>query len=59
MTCHGREEIDWACVAKVSAYRSCGRKGCKVEIAYCKVHGGDERAMNEMTKHIADVHGDA
>lgn len=46
----------YGCPGKVGTYRQCSA-GCKLEIAYCDEHGGDERSQKEMVEHHAAVHG--
>jgi hypothetical protein len=57
-TSGGRFE-DWrhreVCEADAHYYRSCGA-GCKLVIAFCDSHGGDERARKAMVEHVAAVH---
>ena len=43
------------CGKPASLYRQCAA-GCKIIIAYCEEHGGDERAVREMVLHHSIVH---
>jgi hypothetical protein len=45
----GREPMP-QCRAYAPNYRQCAQ-GCKQIIAYCPEHGGDARAIEEMTAH--------
>lgn len=44
--CHDRTQI----------YRQCANNHCKKDIAYCKQHGGDDRAMAEIQAHMKKEH---
>lgn len=45
------------CETTTVGYRSCGCAGCKVEVGYCKEHGGDETAISVIQSHMREVHG--
>jgi hypothetical protein len=36
------------------AARACPHQGCKHTIAFCWNHGGDERAVKEMWRHVQE-----
>lgn len=42
------------CTANAQLYRQCADNKCKKEIGYCKAHGGDDRAIEEMGAHMAE-----
>lgn len=44
------------CGASVALYRQCPVSNCGKDVAYCKAHGGDDRAFAEMTPHIQKHH---
>ena len=44
------------CGKALNRWRSCGDRNCKVEAAWCDAHGGDDRAVSEMVKHIKTAH---
>lgn len=43
---------DSDCSTKIALYRQCPVSTCKLEVGYCKEHGGDDRAFEAMTTHI-------
>lgn len=43
---------DASCPTMIPLYRQCVDNGCKKEIGYCTDHGGDDRAVLEMSKHL-------
>lgn len=45
-----------ACTERVNSWRQCPDKDCATEIAFCKPHGGDERAQKEMKVHVGERH---
>ena len=66
MQCNHRVEIvihlsnggvlsDAPCPNEVKQWRQCGND-CRLEIAYCDEHGGDERAAREMAEHNLMMH---
>ena len=46
------------CEAKLNRWRSCPERSCGIDIAYCILHGKEERAVQEMEKHIKEAHPD-
>jgi hypothetical protein len=44
------------CQSMTKQYRQCPSKECGLELVYCGQHGGDQRAMTEMTEHINTTH---
>lgn len=43
------------CIKLATRWRQCGA-GCNLEFIFCDSHGGDERAAEEMSKHIENDH---
>ena len=44
------------CGKEQDAWRACSKPPCRTEICYCVADGGDQRAVAEMEKHIAEEH---
>jgi len=47
---HKKECTD--CMEWIALYRTCPYDKCTTELGYCKAHGGDVRAQEEMVIHI-------
>ncbi len=41
------------CQTLVVMYRQCSLITCALELAFCKDHGGDTKAQDQMVAHIA------
>lgn len=40
------------CALDSGSWRQCPDNDCRKDICYCPAHGGDARAVTEMTAHI-------
>lgn len=41
------------CEVVIADYRQCAYKGCCIDKGFCRAHGGDARAVDEMVEHHA------
>lgn len=41
------------CETVIADYRQCAYRKCSLDMGYCKAHGGDARAVDEMVAHHA------